>query len=382
LKSVALEGSNMGMTKSYLQDLDEAILRGTAESRARALWHATDLLIAGSYSEEEVLTFGKVIGRLADEIEVEVRAQLSERLAQYDAAPVNVIRKLAFDDAIEVARPVLEQSTQLDDETLVANAWSKSQSHMLAISRRQSLGESVTDVLVARGNSAVVSSLAGNNGASFSSPGLLHMVKRAEGDSILAEQLGLRKDIPRNLFQQLIAKATDDVRKRLESERPEMMETIGASVVDVAGELQSKFGPMSRGYFVAKRLVTAQHRLGNLNEASIAGYARAHKLEEVTVGLSLLCALPVDVIERVLANRDQQMLLVLAKAQDFSWDTTMALLFVAAKDHRITARDLGDLEREFGRLNLATSRSILKFYQSRRDADPVEPSRDARLAMN
>ena len=47
----------------------------------------------------------------------------------------------------------------------------------------------------------------------------------------------------------------------------------------------------------------------------------------------------------------------------------MALLFVAAKDHRITARDLGDLEREFGRLNLATSKSILKFYQSRRDAD-------------
>ena len=117
----------MGLTKSYLQDLDEAILRGTAESRERALWHATDLLIAGSYSEEEVLTFGKVIGRLADEIEVEVRAQLSERLAHYDAAPVNVIHKLAFDDAIEVARPVLEQSTQLDDETLVANASSKSQ---------------------------------------------------------------------------------------------------------------------------------------------------------------------------------------------------------------------------------------------------------------
>ena len=70
----------MGLTKSYLQDLDEAISRGSDESRERALWHATDLLIAGSYSEEEVLTFGNVIGRLADEIEVEVRAQLSERL--------------------------------------------------------------------------------------------------------------------------------------------------------------------------------------------------------------------------------------------------------------------------------------------------------------
>src|SRR5215468_12167087 len=96
-----------GLTKSYLRDLDEAILRGTAESRERALWHATNLLIAGSYSEDEVLTFGKVIGRLADEIEVEVRAQLSERLARFDGAPVNVIQKLAFDESVRGARPVL-----------------------------------------------------------------------------------------------------------------------------------------------------------------------------------------------------------------------------------------------------------------------------------
>jgi uncharacterized protein (DUF2336 family) len=373
----------MGLTKSYLRDLDEAILRGSAESRERALWHATDLLIAGSYSEEEVVTFGNVIGRLAEEIEVEVRAQLSERLARFDQAPKNIIHKLAFDDAIEVAGPVLEQSTQLDDETLIANAWGKSQAHMLAISKRPSIGAAVTDVLVARGDRAVVNSLAGNGGASFSSPGLLHMVTRAENDSILAEQLGLRKDVPRHLFQQLIAKATADVRKRLESERPEMMGEIGASVVDVAGELQSKFGPVSRSYFVAKRVVTTQHRNGNLNEASIAGYALSHKLEEVTIGLSLLCALPVDVIERVLVNRDQQMLLVLAKALSFSWQTTMALLFVVAKDHRITARDLSDLEREFGQLNVATSKSILKFYQSRRDADGTDAGgREARAAVN
>src|SRR5215468_1835144 len=247
-----------GLTKSYLRDLDEAILRGTAESRERALWHATDLLIAGSYSEDEVLTFGKVIGRLAEEIEVAARAQLSERLARFDGAPVGVIHKLAFDDAIEVARPVLERSVQLDDATLIAAARSKSQSHLLAISRRKSIDETVTDVLVARGNRAVVNSVAGNAGARLSGSSLLHMVKRAEGDSILAEQLGLRKDVPRQLFQQLIAKASDDVRRRLERERPEMVDEIGASVVDVAGELQSKFGPVSRSYFVAKRLVTTQ----------------------------------------------------------------------------------------------------------------------------
>jgi uncharacterized protein (DUF2336 family) len=369
----------MGLTRSHLRELDEAISRGTPESRARALWHATDLLIAGSYSEEEIETFGRVIERLADEIEVEVRAELSERLSHFDEAPVNVIRKLAFDDAIEVAGPVLEESVRLDDETLIANVRAKSQSHMLAISRRASLGENVTDVLVARGNRTVVNSVAGNGGARFSGSSLLHMVKRAEGDSILAERLGLRKDIPRNLFQQLIAKATNDVRKRLESERPEMMGEIATSVVGVAGELQSKFGPVSRGYFVAKRVVTAQHRLGQLNEDSIAGYALAHKFEEVTIGMSLLCALPVDVIERALLDHNRQTPLILAKALGFSWNTTMSLLFLGAKDHRITARDLADMEREFNRLNVESSRSVLEFYQSRKNID-YAPPREVRVA--
>jgi hypothetical protein len=371
----------MGLTKSYLEDLDDAILRGTEESRTRALWHATDLLIKGRYSDEEVLTFGKVIGRLADEIEVEVRAQLSERLAHFDGAPDNVIRKLAFDDAIEVARPVLEWSNRLDDETLIANASIGSQAHLLAISKRKSIGESVTDVLVTRGDRAVVSSVAGNAGARFSGTSLLHMVKRAEGDSILAEQLGLRKDIPRHLFQQLIAKASDDVRKRLEGERPEMCMQIGSSVVDVTGSLQSMFGPVSRSHFVAKRLVMAQFREGNLNEDSIAGYALAHRLEEVTIGMSLLCALPIDVIERALVDRNREMLLMLTKALDFNWNTTMALLFLGARDHRITARELSDLEREFGRLNVATSRSVLSFYRSRKNGESGV-GREAQLAVN
>ena len=59
----------MTAAKSFLTDLDDAILRGTSESRTRALWHTTDLLIAGRYSDDEIWTFGEVIGRLADEIE-------------------------------------------------------------------------------------------------------------------------------------------------------------------------------------------------------------------------------------------------------------------------------------------------------------------------
>jgi Uncharacterised protein conserved in bacteria (DUF2336) len=356
----------MSDTKSTLHDLDNAISRGTSESRARALWHATDLLIAGRYCEDEIATFGEVIGRLADAIEVAARAELAERLVTIDHAPINVIHKLAFDDAIEVAGPVLSRSKQLDDDVLIANAISKSQAHLLAIAKRNSIGEAVTDVLVRRGGRDVANAVASNVGARFSGAGFLHMVKRAEGDGILAENLGLRKDIPRQLFQQLIAKASDDVKKRLESERPGMLAEIQATVADVAGTLQSKFGPVSRSHFVAKRVVTIQHRQGNLNERSISGYARARKIDEVTIGLSLLCSLPADVIERALFSKSREMLLIVAKALGFSWDTLLALLFIGAKDHRITAGELDELQSDFQRLHPETSRSIVEFYQSRK----------------
>jgi uncharacterized protein (DUF2336 family) len=358
----------MSQEKSFLQGLDDAVQRGTPESRMRALQHTTDLLIAGRYSDDEIWTFGEVIGRLADEIEVAARAQLARRLARFDRAPVNIIHKLAFDDSIDVAGPVLQESERLETYALVANACTKSQPHLLAISKRKSIDEAVTDVLVTRGNREVVNSVANNDGARLSEFGFLHMIQRAEGDSILAEQLGLRKDIPRHLFQQLIAKASAEVKTRLEGERPAMVDQIQSSVTEVTGTLQSKFGPVSRSHFVAKRVVLTQHQQGNLNEDSISGYARSHRLDEVTIGLSLLCSLPGDVIERALVDKNREMLLVLAKALDFSWATTMSLLFLGAKDHRITAQDLTDLENEFGRLNVKTSRSVLEFYQSRKSA--------------
>ena len=100
----------MSGAESFLRDLDHAVSRGTAESRMRALWHTTDLMITGRYSDDEIWTFGEVIGRLADEIEVAARAQLARRLARFDNAPVNIIHKLAFDNSIDVAGPILQES--------------------------------------------------------------------------------------------------------------------------------------------------------------------------------------------------------------------------------------------------------------------------------
>src|SRR6202011_1102471 len=261
-----------------------------------------------------------------------------------------------------------QHSPRRDARTLVlvSNTRTKSQLHLLAISRRSSVPVAVTDELVTHGDREVVHSVASNEGASFSDFGFLHMIKRSETDSILAEHLGLRKEIPRHVFQQLIAKASDDVKRKLERERPDLISEIRASMADVTGKLHSRFGPASKSYFAAKRLVTTQNRYGNLNENSILEYARSHKIEEATVGLSLFCFLPVYVVERALMDSNREMMLILAKALDFTWETAMSLVSLGAKDHRIPARDLDDMRDEFAGLGAEASRSVLRFCQSRK----------------
>src|SRR6202035_1187383 len=98
------------------------------------------------------------------------------------------------------------------------------------------------------------------------------------------------------------------------------------------------------------------------------------------VGLSLLCSLPVDVVERALADSSNEMTMILAKALNFEWETTMSLLFLGAKDHRISALDLDLMREAFTGLNTETCRTVLSFYKSRKYASVAdsEPGISAR----
>jgi uncharacterized protein (DUF2336 family) len=361
--------------KSFLTELEDAVSRGTAESCLRALWHATDVLIAGRYSEEQIRTFGEVIGRLADEIEQVSRIRLANKLAPSDNAPFDVMRKLAFDDSIDVAGPVLRQSERIDPQALVVNAKTKGQDHLLAIANRKQVSHEISDVLVRRGNREVIGSVVDNAGAQLSNFGFLHLINRSDDDAILAEKIGARQDIPRHVFQQLISKASDEVKARLERERPDLASQVRSTVIDVTGLFQAKFGPATKNYFTAKRTVGKLRELGQLDEDKLFEFAHSLKLEETTVAMSLLCELPLDVVERALFDKNREVILMLARALDLSWPTTMALLFLGSANYRILASELDTMKRDFYRLNVKTSKQVLATYQARKDAG----SDDARL---
>ena len=363
----------MSQTRGLLDELERAISQGSDATRRAALTYATDLLITGRYTEEDTWVFGEVVGLLAAEIETGARAALARRLARLPDIPSNLVCKLASDDAVEVAGPVLRQSEQLGVQELVENARSKSQAHLLAIAQRKSLHEDVTDVLVSRGDREVVRSVANNPGARFSDSGFWRLVQRSEDDIVLTLAVGGRRDIPRHHFQKLIAKASEEVRTKLAAINPRAAGEIEGAVAHATGEIHAKFGPGSRSYFEAKREIGKMHRHGAINDRAIREFARLNRFEEVVVALSLLCDLPVDVVERALLDDEGEMIMIVAKAANLSWNTTSVLLGTCRGTR--SQQDLEQALKNFSQISLNTARQVLAFYwarSSKADAARIE----------
>jgi uncharacterized protein (DUF2336 family) len=359
---------------SLIEELEDAIASGSVEKRLKSLWRVVDLFEdgAGRYSDEQVALFDDVIGKLAAEIETKARARLARRLAPVDNAPTKVIRSLAFDDDSSVAAPVLTCSNRLDDADLIATAQSKGQDHLYAITRRKSLSVAVTDVLVDRGDHHVMRSVARNQGARFSDAGFGKLVARARGDATLAIGVGGRPDIPRQHFLKLVETASATVRTRLANANPQLGAAVNDAINEVVGNLRSQLRNASPDHATARAQVARLKHLGRLGEADVYDFARERKFEQTAIALSLLCRVPVDVVERALLDDNADMVLILVKAAQCSWTTAKALLLMQAADRGIAAQDLDRALRSFQRLSSETAQRVLEFYRERGQVDDTD----------
>ncbi len=360
----------MTLTDSLIEDLERALASGGASHRVEMLTRVTDLFFAGAsrYSSEQIELFDEVIAKLAAAIEPMARAKLASRLAGARNAPVGVVRKLAFDDNIEVAGPLLRESECLNDSDLVANANSKSQQHLVAISQRNNLSEAVTDVLVTRGDREVVHSVSKNHSARISYAGFRMLLKRAVGDDRLALLVGTRADLPRQHFQRLIEQASAAVRARLVAENLGDTSAIEGVVNEISSGLSNDAQTLSANYAAALASVEIMHRAGKLGEAEVGRFVREGRLAETAVALALICSVQSDVVERALLAPGSDVLVILAKLAGFSWNTAKAILLMKAGARGLSDQELQHATASFHRLQATTARDVLGFYRTRNSA--------------
>jgi len=362
----------MTPSTNLIEEIEDALASKTEDKREAALWRITDLFIEGSdtYTEDHVTLFDDVIGRLAASIETNARAKLSTRIARVPNAPVGLVRSLAHDNAIAVAQPVLRHSPRLTDNDLMATAATQSQQHLLAIAQRNALSEQVTDVLVERGDREVVRSVAQNNGARFSNAAFKTLVERSGGDDVLAVHVGTRHDLPRQHLLKLVEYASSTVRQKLAAADPNAAAAIRDVIAEIGGNIRAASRRASSDYAVARVEVEAMHRAGRLDERHVYDFADARKFEETAVALSLMTGAPIDLVERAMLDDNPDMVVILSKIAGFSWSTAQCILLRAA-NRSLSVQDLDRALSGFSRLKQATARSIIAFYDARRQGSAI-----------
>ena len=368
--------------RSIVDEVETAINIGSAEKPLETARRVTDLFLAsaGGFNSEQVELFDNVLERLVKTIEIRAiadigarmaLAEMSEQLAPIGQAPPSVVRRLARNDQIIIAGPVLKESARLSEDDLIEIAETKSEQHLLAVSARWWLKEIVTDALLARRYPRVSRRIVSNPGARVSAGGFAIIVAQAEADPELAVETGIRIDLPAKLRDQLFRSATEEVRSRLLSRAPpHLFEEIRNAIATVAAGASREMSKV-RDFTAAKHLVAQLKANGRLNEATLSGFARQRKYEETVAALAELSQATIEVIRPLMQSLRDDGLLVPCRVAGLSWETTSAVLEARYSTGSMGPVELAKAKSQFAKMTIENARRLLNFWQVRSSSSPA-----------
>ena len=373
------------LEQSIADEVEAAIRAGSAQKHLETFKRVTDLFLASAdgFNGEQIELFGDVLERLIKTIELRAiadvsakiaLAEVSSQLASIKQAPRSVIRRLAGNDEISVAAPVLTESARLSAEDLVELAQSKGEAHLLAMSGRWWLAEIVTDALLARHYPSVSRKIVANPGAKFSSQGFATVLAQAEHDPELAVETGIRVDLPADLRQKLLRDATEAVRTRLLSRAPPHLFEEIRSAIAAAADGANREMSRTRDFTAARRFVAALAKHGKLSEPALLVFAKERKYAETVAALAELSGSTIEVIRPVMQSLRDDGVLIPCRVAGLNWETVAAVL-----DSRFASGSLGRHEREkareqYAKLTVENARRLLKFWQVRAADAPPKPN--------
>lgn len=349
-------------THQLFAELEATLTNGSGQQRFSILRKVTDLFIAqaDSYTNDHVAVFDELMTRLIDRIEQQALIELSGRLAPLDRAPANVVGLLSQNDDIAVAGPVLSQSNVLDDEQLVAIAQTKSQAHLAAIAERRLVNAPVTDVLIDRGDAEVAHKVTSNPGARFSRFGFDRAVSRAHDDDSLALAVGSRLDLPDDLLEQLVSRASMTVQQRLLAQAgPEMRQRIDHVLATVSERVVR--AEMPAGVNMSAELRSDPVRL----RQRVTECAARGNLAEMLDALAVLGDLPVSAIKDMARQGSDEAMLVLGKACGFGWHDLQRIMRVLAPAKR-TPDEVNALFASYSALSVESAQRAMRFIRNSR----------------
>jgi uncharacterized protein (DUF2336 family) len=346
-----------------ISELESVVKRGSAHRRVQILQQITGQFLSGvdRLNEQHIGVYDDIFVRLMECSGTEILARLSCALADLASAPKHAIRNLAIHEDAAVAGPVLLKSASISEADLIEIAGTRGQQHLLAIARRKTLSETLTDVLVLRGDTQVCRALAKNDGARFSRRGLSKLIDAAARDDEVAESLVLRSDTTSETICGLVSNTTSAVHARLlKVVSPGTRGTIEIAIESVAARAGAK-KPEPVDYSEAKSIALSLHNAGKLNDSSINRFAVRGEQTKLIAALSLLADVSIHTVEELVRENDACGLVIACRASRLNWQTTLAVIRNRKGAQPVSQRAIEQYKDVFESLFLSTAQRTIRY---------------------
>jgi uncharacterized protein (DUF2336 family) len=364
----------MTMARTKLHDLIELAQEPSSERRRELLRGVTDLFFATDdpRAPAEMMLFDDVLTQLADEMEEAVRGELAQRMAGAEAPPQGLIRVLARDVSIDVARPVLEGSTALTEDDLLSVARTRGQDHLRAISQRPVISEAVSEAIVERGDDQTLGVLLANEGAAMSREIQEIVVDRAVENPALHAAVVQRANLPIDLLNEMYfvveARLRDNILKRNEEVDPAALD---AALAIGRKQMAARDGALPADYAEAEKAVKLLRQRGSITPPVLAGFLRSRETTKFLVALCELADIDFHTARRILERRELDALSIVCKAAGFerSLYLTFAVLILDRDANAMgRAREYGELYEALPR---EAAQRTIRFWRMRRQTGDV-----------
>lgn len=349
---------------SRLKDLAKV---NSSEERRELLRGITDMFLGNpnTRSDTECMLFDEVVGAVVKDMQTSVKAELAEKLSKAKAPISKTLKSFAMDEDIEVARPVLENSDVLSDEDLIEVITSRTQAHILAISKRVNVSETVSGAIVDHGTEHVIASLLANHTARIGRDSMEKVAEKAQSSTLLQKKFVSRDDVPLDLLNELVLIVEKDLRAEIMNRFADVSEQeLEAALARSRRLVRQNFGKESREHKMAIAEVDRLGRNENLTIGHLHQYLQAGNAAAFSEVLNRLTGIGYQSCLQIYKNRDVDGLAFILKALDapLSQFATVAA-YVAGREHAVnSAKEYAGLYRE---VSADAAARALRFWRVR-----------------
>lgn len=288
-------------------------------------------------TDREKALMTDILRQIIHDVEMSVRRELAEKLADARQAPHELIVTLANDE-IEVAHPLLLQSDLLHDFDLVEIIHHRTLEHQLAIAMRKSLTESVTDALVETGNEDVVAKMLENPNARISKSTMEYLVDQSKRVDTYQNPLLKRPDLEPDLAKRMYWWVSAALRQHImenfsvdPSDLDEKLESTVRDVIDRHGSIAQD--EPSKPAKLAERLAED----GKITPRMLVQVLRQGEVPLFEAIFSRISGLRPRLLRRMLFEPGGEALAILCKAVGID-KTDFASIFMLSRKARHTER--------------------------------------------